>query len=261
MKTTFIVVLLLLAPVPLFSAESSPSGYVKQGNEQLKSGKYKAAIRAFEAATRIDPACAEAYEGMGYAYLELGANGVVYNQELLQKAVGNLGTALKLKPDRAMAHYRIAVGYLALNDKDMASREYESLKTLDKGLADKLAVQIGTYAPPKKYRSTGSSGPDIPSHREARKTDAKQPGLDKKKVERFTGTVEVFITKWCPYCKKAVAYLQEKGIPYTAYDIEADAQAKKRYDQLGGRGVPLFLAGGNKFYGSDPRSIDSNLGR
>jgi glutaredoxin-like YruB-family protein len=56
-------------------------------------------------------------------------------------------------------------------------------------------------------------------------------------------TVEIFVTSWCPYCVKAKAYFDAKGIAYTAYDIEKDAAAAKRYQRYGQRGVPLVIIG------------------
>lgn len=56
-------------------------------------------------------------------------------------------------------------------------------------------------------------------------------------------TVELFVTSWCPYCVKAKAYFDSKGIAYTAYDIEKDPAAAKRYQKYGQRGVPLVVIG------------------
>ena len=36
------------------------------------------------------------------------------------------------------------------------------------------------------------------------------------------GAVELYITSWCPYCKKAIEYFESRGIKYKAYDIEKD---------------------------------------
>lgn len=79
------------------------------------------------------------------------------------------------------------------------------------------------------------------------------------KQERFSGTVELFVTDWCGYCKKAQAYLKGRGIPYVAYDIEKDAAANKRYKELGGRGVPLILVGSNRMNGYSQESLEYYL--
>jgi glutaredoxin-like YruB-family protein len=77
--------------------------------------------------------------------------------------------------------------------------------------------------------------------------------------ERFTGTVEMYVTEWCGYCKKAQAYLKSKGINYVTYDIEKDSAANQRHKDLGGRGVPLIIIGANKFSGFSPESLEYYL--
>jgi glutaredoxin len=67
--------------------------------------------------------------------------------------------------------------------------------------------------------------------------------------------VEVFMTSWCGYCRKMIQFLKEKGIPYSAYDIEADSAAAKVYDDMGVRGVPIVRIGTHIVHGYDPESV------
>lgn len=264
MKTIRIAFLLLLCPLLLFAEESTTSKYVKHGIEQLTFGRYQAAIKTFVAATRVDPACAEAYEGIGEAYLGMGDNAVSSDPELIEKGINNLQTAIKLNPKMAVAHYKLATAYLALNDKEKALKEYEILKGIDKEKASRLSVQISKYKAADKYHFIGSSvrsGGSRSTNTSLKDAGAPEPVSTSKKKVSFTGTVELFVTSWCPSCKRAIAYMKEKGIPYVAYDVESDPQAKKRFDELGGRGYPLILVGNNKFYGSDPKTIDYYTGR
>lgn len=76
---------------------------------------------------------------------------------------------------------------------------------------------------------------------------------------RFTGTVELYGTSWCGYCKQAERYMQSKGIPYVAYDIEKDNSAKQRHKALGGRGVPLIVVGSRTISGFSPQAIEQYL--
>lgn len=62
-------------------------------------------------------------------------------------------------------------------------------------------------------------------------------------------TVEIFVTSWCPYCVKAKAYFDGKGIAYTAYDVEKDMAAAKRFQSYGQRGVPLVVINGTAIPG------------
>lgn len=71
--------------------------------------------------------------------------------------------------------------------------------------------------------------------------------------------VELYVTDWCGYCKKALKYLDARGIQYVAYDIEKDAVAKQRYQSLGGQGVPFIVIGQNRFSGFSPQALERYL--
>jgi glutaredoxin len=72
--------------------------------------------------------------------------------------------------------------------------------------------------------------------------------------------VELFVTSWCGYCKKAEAYLRKKGVAFTSYDIEKDLQAAKRKDSLTSkRGVPFALIGAQKLTGFSEASYAQAL--
>jgi glutaredoxin-like YruB-family protein len=79
------------------------------------------------------------------------------------------------------------------------------------------------------------------------------------KGERFTGTVDIYVTDWCGYCKQALKYMKSKGIPYAAYDIEKDSAAKQRHKELGGRGVPLIIIGSHKMSGYSQQTLEYYL--
>jgi glutaredoxin-like YruB-family protein len=79
------------------------------------------------------------------------------------------------------------------------------------------------------------------------------------KQERFSGTVELYVTDWCGYCKKALAYVRKNNIKYVAYDIEKDAAAKQRYKEMGGHGVPFIVIGKNKMSGYSQENLEYYL--
>jgi len=58
-------------------------------------------------------------------------------------------------------------------------------------------------------------------------------------------SVILYSTSWCPYCKKARAYLKKNAIAFKEYDIEKDLVAKRNYNKAGGRGVPFMVKGDN----------------
>lgn len=73
--------------------------------------------------------------------------------------------------------------------------------------------------------------------------------------------VELYTTSWCPYCRKAKAYLQQHGISYRDYDVEKDPAAARRQQQLGGgNGVPFAIINGKKISGFSPGAYAAALG-
>lgn len=65
-----------------------------------------------------------------------------------------------------------------------------------------------------------------------------------------TGTrVVMYSTTWCGYCKKARRYFESHAIPFTEYDVERDAAARRAYQKLGARGVPVILVGKRRMNG------------
>ncbi|MFJ2364161.1 glutaredoxin family protein [Pseudomonas sp. NPDC087697] len=67
--------------------------------------------------------------------------------------------------------------------------------------------------------------------------------------------VVLYATDWCGYCKAIRRYLDQKGIPYKEFDIEKDAEARKVYEALGGRGIPMLDVNGTLIRGFEPETI------
>jgi len=67
--------------------------------------------------------------------------------------------------------------------------------------------------------------------------------------------VVLYATEWCGYCKLSRRFLDQKGIPYQAFDIEKDAEARKAYEALGGGGIPILDVNGTLIRGYDPDAI------
>ncbi|MFA5352858.1 MAG: glutaredoxin domain-containing protein [Thermodesulfovibrionales bacterium] len=81
-------------------------------------------------------------------------------------------------------------------------------------------------------------------------------------VSQDTPRVELYVTSWCPYCKKAIDFFQAKGIPVTVYDIEQDAAAARRKDQLDSRrGVPFAVINGQQIHGYSADAYQRALDR
>lgn len=80
-------------------------------------------------------------------------------------------------------------------------------------------------------------------------------------TKRSRKQVEVYVTSWCRYCRQLEAFLNEKRIRYARYDIEQDLEAKQRYDEYGGNGVPFTRIGDSSIAGYSPDGIMKALGK
>lgn len=105
-------------------------------------------------------------------------------------------------------------------------------------------------APPAGSKKTANS---------EMRTTAPAPAKPAGKV-RFTGAIEMYVTDWCPSCKAAEKYISSKNYPVVKYDIEKDKSAQRRYQELGGRGVPLILIGSQRMSGFSAQLLEQYLG-
>jgi glutaredoxin len=76
---------------------------------------------------------------------------------------------------------------------------------------------------------------------------------------RVAARVVLYSTEWCGYCKQTRRFLDSKGIPYQAFDIEKDAQARKAYEALGGGGIPFVDVNGTLIRDYNPEAIMAAL--
>ena len=64
--------------------------------------------------------------------------------------------------------------------------------------------------------------------------------------------VIIYVTSWCPHCKKLRNFLDENEIEYVDYDVESDDMAwREAMKKAGGRDiVPVIDIDGKVFYGA-----------
>lgn len=68
--------------------------------------------------------------------------------------------------------------------------------------------------------------------------------------------VVMYSTTWCPACKSARTFFQQRAIPYTEYDVERDEAADRRAKAKSpGCGVPVIEVGNQVFCGFGPDRI------
>ncbi|MBZ0165506.1 MAG: glutaredoxin family protein, partial [Candidatus Omnitrophica bacterium] len=58
-----------------------------------------------------------------------------------------------------------------------------------------------------------------------------------------------------PYCRKMESFLKKNGIQYRRYNIDADRAANRRYQSMGGGGIPLTKVGDYVIRGYDPGAV------
>ncbi|QEY16802.1 glutaredoxin family protein [Cellvibrio sp. KY-GH-1] len=71
--------------------------------------------------------------------------------------------------------------------------------------------------------------------------------------------VIIFVTSWCPYCKKLKRQLDSLGVAYEEHDIESSKKSYFIYYSLGGGGVPISIVGDKVIYGYQPDFIQSEI--
>ena len=72
--------------------------------------------------------------------------------------------------------------------------------------------------------------------------------------------VKVYSTPTCPWCKKAKAYLEEKGIQFESIDVSSNETAQKEMIEKSGQmGVPVLDINGKIVIGFDKEKIDELL--
>jgi len=107
--------------------------YFKMGTAYNRINRPEEAVKSLEKAIKLMPDYAVAYNNLAIAYGKMGD---------VSKEIENLEKAIRLRPGYGIARYNLGVAYLKRKDKDAAKMEYESLKGIDKGLAEELLKKI-----------------------------------------------------------------------------------------------------------------------
>jgi glutaredoxin len=75
-----------------------------------------------------------------------------------------------------------------------------------------------------------------------------------------TGEVVMYSTPNCKYCARARAFFAKHGIAYKEYDITSDKEARARFKELNGTGVPLIFVGEKRIPGYREALLKQLLG-
>lgn len=94
-----------------------------------------------------------------------------------------------------------------------------------------------------------------------------QPASVAEPTAQPTATAQVFLfsTNWCPSCRAARAFFQQKGVPFKELDVERDPQAQQAYLALQQRFglkrgvIPVIVVGERVFQGFSRPQIEAAL--
>ena len=67
--------------------------------------------------------------------------------------------------------------------------------------------------------------------------------------------ITLFATTRCPHCRRLAEWLKAQGLGYRELLVDRDLGARRRFDKLGGRAVPLLVVGDEVITRPDPRRL------
>jgi Flp pilus assembly protein TadD len=111
-----------------------PEAYYNLGVALGKLGRHQEALDAFEEALRLKPNYVSALNNLGMANIKLNR---------WAEAKGSFEKALTVKADSPEAHLGLLACYIQQGDREAATRTYQTLTTLDQGLARKAEELLG----------------------------------------------------------------------------------------------------------------------
>lgn len=107
--------------------------YKNLGNAYTGLKRYNEAAEALKQATVIEPNNAAAHFNLGLT---------LYTGGRYPEAIEAYKEVVRLRPTLAPGHFNLALAYVAINDRAAAMAEYETLKTIDAKMANRLYEMI-----------------------------------------------------------------------------------------------------------------------
>lgn len=105
--------------IDTFTKDKKAKEFYNKGEEEFSRSNYKAAIKNYEKAVKIDPNFAFAWDNMGVSYRKI---------EKFEKAIECYKKSLEIDPKGHMPLLNVAIAYELLNNPKEALKAYESFK-------------------------------------------------------------------------------------------------------------------------------------
>jgi len=113
-----------------------------------------------------------------------------------------------------------------------------------------------------KFNNYVDSAKDTENKSYYQTSDREKTGKGNKKKKRYSHNqkVELYVTSWCGYCKKAKAFFNTRNISFEEYDVEKDKSAASRHRELNRRGgVPVAVINGKTILGFSESAYENAL--
>lgn len=78
-------------------------------------------------------------------------------------------------------------------------------------------------------------------------------------AEMSSVPVTLYAANYCPWCRKAKAHMDSRGIAYTELHIDEDPSAKREMARIGGHGIPTIDIEGEVHSGYDPAWVERTV--
>lgn len=74
--------------------------------------------------------------------------------------------------------------------------------------------------------------------------------------------VTMYMTTWCPHCRRAQAWLEQKGYRFEMRDVDRDDEAAATLSAINPRSaVPTFDVDGRVVFGFEPQRLEAAIRR
>lgn len=141
-------------------------------------------------------------------------------------------------------------GVTLRSGSDILGISYTQIRDIRESIQGRNSPNVDLARSVMASYASSDAGKRVASNQRAAAQPAQQASQSATRKE-----VTVYMTTWCGYCRQMIAFLNQQGIRYTAYDIEKNAGAKRDFVSRGGQGVPMVVVGNTVIRGYDPQAV------